>query len=120
MDTAQEALFKAMLNDGWFTASGGDVQAPTGFFGYMVNTKAEIQEILEAFSEVTDTYGLPADEQLLGVWWAVIGDQDTIRIEKIGALPDDILTVPSLAHPHTQQAKARFETLEREYSAWAN
>jgi hypothetical protein len=119
MDTAQEALFKAMLNDGWFTTSDGDVQAPTGFFGYTVNTKAELPEILEAFTEVTGVYGLPSDEQLLGVWFAVIGEQGTIRIEKLGALPDDITTMASLAHPHTAQAKARFEALEREYSAWA-
>lgn len=120
MNTAQEALFKEMLNNGWFTESDGDVEAPTGFFGYAVNTKSELREVLENFSDVVETYGRPADEQIVGVWIASIDNLGVIHIEKIGDFPDDITATASMAHPHTDKAQGLYRLKQSEYGSWAS
>ena len=57
MDTLQEALFKAMFNDGWFADSDGDVEAPTGYFGYVVNAREDwSSEFLSAFEDTIKAY----------------------------------------------------------------
>ena len=58
MNTAFEALMKAMLQGGWFIKSEGDVESPLGFFGYVTNTKPELNEIYDAFEDVVKAYGL--------------------------------------------------------------
>lgn len=82
MNTAQEALFKAMMNDAWFTKTDGETDSPTGFFGYVVNKTGDWHEISEAFSEVIAAYGKPSDHEFYGAFTAVINDQGVIRIVK--------------------------------------
>lgn len=85
MDTAQEALFRAMLSEGWFTASDGDVESPTGVFGYVINRDIELREVREAFSETIEVYGDVSDDDLIGSWVAVIGSTGRIRIKSVAA-----------------------------------
>lgn len=42
MDTSVEALFRDMMNNGWFIDSDGDVESHVGYFGYVNNTKREL------------------------------------------------------------------------------
>ena len=97
MDTLQEALFKAMLNRDWFTDSDGDVEAPTGYFGYVVNAREDwSSEFLSAFEDTIKAYA-PHNwehddvyrdnwirENFVGVWFASINSNGIIRISKIG------------------------------------
>lgn len=82
MDTAQEALFRAMLNNGWFTASDGDVESPTGYFGYVTNTWGDFFEVLQTFEDTIKQYGVPPAHQFYGSFTAVINDQGIIRVVK--------------------------------------
>lgn len=85
MDTAQQALFKAMLNGDWFTQSDGDVESPTGYFGYMVNAPADWFEVAQNFCDViseTDSDNMP--EWFPGVYSAVINSDGIITIYKHG------------------------------------
>jgi hypothetical protein len=66
MNTAREALFKAMLQHGWFTASGGSDESPLGIFGYVINTQPELKELYEAFEDVIKAYGKPNDGDATG------------------------------------------------------
>lgn len=100
MDTAQEALFRAMLNEGWFTASDGDVEASPGFFGYVTNEVAEIPEILDAFEETVDAYGAPEMEEIVGSFVAIIDYLGFIYIVRC----DD-----------SEDAKKYFEGLRKRY-----
>jgi hypothetical protein len=103
MDTAQEALFKAMLNEGWFIASDGDVESPTGYFGYVANRENELAEIREAFSDTLDAYGPVADEDLIGAWIASIASTGVISIR---SMPADVV------------AKQWYEDTLSDYLAW--
>lgn len=80
MDTALEALFKAMLTNEWFINSDGNVEAPTGYFGYVNNTEAELSEIYDAFSDIVEAYGVPANTEIVGSFVARINDQGIIYI----------------------------------------
>lgn len=71
---------KAMLNDGWFTKSEGDVESPLGFFGYVTNLKAELNEVYDAFSNVVKAYGYPAEKDMVGSFFAMINSDGLIRI----------------------------------------
>ena len=82
MDTAQEALFRAMLNGGWMAESSGNVEAPTGYFGHMTNTVYELAEIRDAFSETIETYGNPSDDDIVGHWIVVLDSNGIIWIER--------------------------------------
>lgn len=103
MDTPLEALFRAMMNDLWFTKTDGAVDSFTGYFGYVTNTQAELKEIREAFSEVIDMYGDPKDEDLIGSFLVVIDSNGGIHIRRFGS--DDF-------------AKAEFAIYERKYAQW--
>lgn len=82
MDTKVEALFRAMMNGGWFTATNGDVESPTGFFGYVTNLKADLFELYQAFEETTNAYGKPADNDIIGSFIAYIDTAGNITIER--------------------------------------
>lgn len=101
MDTAQEALFRAMLTDGWFTASDGDVDSPTGYFGYVTNTLAEycgqgfdsitgepfspehpaIGSILAEFNDTVSVYGIPAISDIVGAFVVKINSDGILTIQ---------------------------------------
>jgi hypothetical protein len=80
MDTAFEAMMRAMLNGGWFTRSGGDVESSTGYFGYCINEKKDLFELRQTFQEVINAYGDPFDEELIGNFYASINSQGGIYI----------------------------------------
>lgn len=80
MDTALEVLFKAMMTESWFIATDGEVDSPTGFFGYVTNTEAELSEIYDAFSDIVEVYGTPANNEIVGSFVARINDQGIIYI----------------------------------------
>ena len=103
MDTLQEALFRAMLNDGWFTDSDGDVEAPTGYFGYVVNDGGDWTGVEDAFSDVIESYagselspdnfGAWADANFYGVYSAFIDSNGIITIYRHG----DYVRTPGVA-----------------------
>lgn len=103
MDTPLQALFRAMMNDGWFTKTDGDVDSFTGYFGYMTNTQAELKEIREAFSEIIQMYGNPKDEDLIGSFLVVIDSNGSIHIRRFAS--DD-------------SAKSEFAIYEKKYAEW--
>ncbi|AYR03275.1 hypothetical protein SEA_OCTOBIEN14_140 [Gordonia phage Octobien14] len=65
---ASKAMFAAMAREGWMTATDGDENAPTGLFGYVVNTPEELPELLTAFEDTIAEHGKPKDGELLGAW----------------------------------------------------
>jgi hypothetical protein len=73
MRTAIEALFDAMVSDGWANESSGDTEAPTGWFARISNSAAELGEVTDAFSDVIEVYGRPADGDMTG-HFLVTGD----------------------------------------------
>lgn len=105
MDTAQQALFREMLNEGWFTDSDGHVESPTGYFGYVTNLPAELAEVREAFEDTLDVYGPVADDGLIGSWVAQINNQGIIAIQPAES---------------DQAAREWFETVQADYIAWEN
>lgn len=82
MDTALEALFRAMLQEGWFCASNGETDSPTGFFGYVTNEPNEIKELTEAFFKTLETYGAPSDSDVIGAFTAHIDSNGIISIHR--------------------------------------
>lgn len=81
MDNAQQALFRAMLNNGWFTSSDGNVESPFGYFGYMTNKPNELKEIFDAFDDVVSVYNRPPDTAMVGSWFASINSDGIISID---------------------------------------
>ena len=82
MKTALEALFQAMISDYWFTKSSGDVESPTGAFAYVTNTDKELPSILDAFTEITDVYGVPNAEDMTGSFLVVEDSQGNVHISR--------------------------------------
>lgn len=108
MDTAQQALFRAMLNNGWFTASDGHVDSPTGYFGYVTNTVRDNlapnnTEFMSIFGDTIDAYGWPTQDELIGSFIANINSQGIISIAKV---PGDYL------------ARIWFEDMQNKFSTW--
>ena len=103
MDTLQQALFRAMLNNGWFTDSDGDVESPTGYFGYVVNERGDWNGVFDAFSDTLVAYGienLPGgniqtwlSQNFYGVWSAMINSNGIIQIHRHG----DYVRTPGVA-----------------------
>lgn len=103
MDTSLEALFKDMMAHGWFVQTEGDVESPCGYFGYTNQTKAELNEIYQAFEHTVEAYGKPKDEDIVGSFFAYINDQGIIRITRYDTL---------------DEAKKEFDLAEEEYVNW--
>lgn len=104
MDTAREALFRAMMNDLWFTKTSGDVESPTGFFGYVINKPEELKELREAFADTIEMYGDPTDEEITGSFYASVDSNGTIRIDRGTEFG----------------VKQDFDNSEKEYIKWSN
>lgn len=102
MDTAIQALFKAMLLNGWTVHSAGS-DAYGAVFGVMHNYESEIPEILSAFSEITDVYGVPYADQIVGNFIVTIPDTGAVQIEKIITL---------------NSAYSEFARREKQYTIW--
>lgn len=103
MNTALEALFRDMLNDGWFTNSDGSISSPFGYFGYVTNEENQLLEIYEAFRETVDTYGMPEDKDIIGSFVAYISDDGSITIERMST---------------EAEAKLWFDNSLRDYLKW--
>ncbi|AEK08431.1 hypothetical protein FDG56_gp118 [Mycobacterium phage Bask21] len=103
MKTAIEALFQAMVSDGWFTMSNGDVESSTGFFAYVTNTPAELADIRREFSEVIEAYGNPADEDIVGSFLTVEDSQGFIHITRYAS---------------DEGARKAYNGLEYRYERW--
>lgn len=118
MDTAFEAIMRDMLNNGWFTASAGDVESPTGYFGYVVNTGPELIGIRDACADTISAYGDVPDSELIGAFFASINSDGIIRIDRVGDIPADCLSSQSLATPAGIAARKRFDETEAEWAEW--
>lgn len=103
MDTALEALFKAMMNHGWFIRTDGEVEANTGFFGYVTNTEAELEGIYDGFDDVVTAYGKPKTEDIVGAFFASIDSDGIIHITR--------------TETDKEAKRLFFETVER-YNKW--
>lgn len=121
MDTAQEALFRVMLNHGWFTESDGDVESPTGYFGYVVNGASELADIRREFADVITAYGDPADNEITGVYSACIDSNGSIYIHRHGDYVRTNTAVlgiePTMPVRH---AMLTFANRQAEYTEWAD
>ena len=104
MDYAIEALFKAMMSEGWFIATDGEVEAPTGFFGYTNQTEAELSEIYEGFSDVIEAYGTPPNSDIVGSFFAHIDSNGIIWISKMKS---------------QEHAKRQFDKFTDYYNKWS-
>lgn len=130
MDTLQEALFRAMLNDGWFTDSDGNVESPTGYFGYVVNSDSDWNEVASVFEETIAAYGDTdaspetvarwVANNFVGVYSAYINSDGIIHIYKHG----DYVRTPGVAcmgievtRP-VQHAMQTFKNRVGEFSEW--
>ena len=124
MDTLREALFKAMLNESWFTDSAGDVKSPTGYFGYVVNDLNDWHEVHANFPEVVALYADVEisdewlDQNFYGVWSAMINSDGIIHIHKHG----DYVRTPGVAVLElTQPVRHAMQTFSNrldEYREW--
>lgn len=121
MDTTQEALFKAMLSDGWFTESDGNVESPTGYFGYVHTHANEVNDVRDAFSHVINLYGgqeAISDSEIAGVYVARINDQGIIFITKMGGANSAGLAWAN--DDATKLAQRWFATHMDEFEEWEN
>ena len=134
MDTLQEALFRAMLNDGWFTDSDGNVDSPTGYFGYVVNDRSDwSSEFLSEFEETIAAYAPnefdnpdQADiwirNNFVGVYSAYINSDGIISIYKHGGY----VRTPGVAVLGIEKTRAvehamlTFSNRQGEYREWAD
>lgn len=66
MKTALEALFQAMITEGWGRQQSGDVESPAGHFARFDIRAADLDAIRYAFDGVIATYGNPATAEILG------------------------------------------------------
>ncbi|ABE67744.1 hypothetical protein Wildcat_164 [Mycobacterium phage Wildcat] len=105
MKTAIENLFVAMVSGGWFTASSGDVESPTGHFAYVTNLPTELASIRDAFEEEIETYGDVSDDELTGSFVVRENTDGLVFIETYGS---------------NFAARLRFEELEAQYEEWLN
>ena len=132
MDTLQEALFRAMLNDGWFTDSDGNVESPTGYFGYVVNSRNDWNdEFYSAFGDtiaayVGDTFSTPdyaenwIRNNFCGVFVARIDSNGIVTIRKVGEYKRTV-GVPVLGieiTPVVAEAQKWFRDATESYNEW--
>jgi hypothetical protein len=103
MRTSIEALFDAMVNDGWANESSGNIESPTGHFARISNSLAELTEVLQAFEDVTDDYGVPAADDITGHFLVTTNEQGFIYVTRYASEAALI---------------AAYRELETEYNAW--
>jgi len=132
MDTLQEAIFKAMLNHDWFTDSDGNVDSPTGYFGYVVNSRNDWNdEFYSAFGDtiaayVGDTFSTPdyaenwIRNNFCGVFVARIDSNGIVTIRKVGEYKRTV-GVPVLGieiTPVVAEAQKWFRDATESYNEW--
>lgn len=105
MRTAREALFSAMVNDGWACESTGDIEAPTGYFAWMTNAPDELDEIREAFEDIIQVYGDVADEDLIGAFLVTGDDHGRVFVERFDS---------------EMALRAEYARLEDIYAGWSD
>lgn len=120
MDTEQESLFKAMLNNAWFTKSDGDVESPTGYFGWMVNHPSDWFEVAQNFIEViTDPGDMKPPEWFVGVWYASIDSNGIIHIERLGNIDGSSTSMHEMAfNPAVKAARDKFAIDQNKFNSW--
>lgn len=104
MDTPQEALFRQMMLDGWFTESDGDSDSHVGYFGYVSNIENELPQLRAEFAETIKVYSDPGDKAMIGNFVCVIDSNGVFRITRYNTFAE---------------AKNEFRLLQREYETWA-
>ena len=105
MDTAIEALFRAMLTSGWFTASTGDVESPTGYFAYGSYAENELLELFDAHQGTIDLYGWPGEKEIVGSWVVQLDTHGVIHYERC---------------PHDNYARHKYQELEEAFTKWCD
>lgn len=120
MDTEQESLFKAMLNNDWFTKSDGDVESPTGYFGWVHNHPQDWFEVAQNFCEIiTDPGDMKPPQWFVGVFWASLDSNGIIHVEKKGDVPGNSSSIWDLAHnPAVTWCKRHFKFQVSQYEKW--
>jgi hypothetical protein len=117
MNTLQEALFKAMLQEGWFSQSDGDVEFSLGYFGWVHNSENEWFEVSRAFCETIDAYDANYDwgtnivpDWFAGVYFAELLDTGVIRIIRMGDVTPNRSSVWDMRHNvAVKAARKRFD-----------
>lgn len=103
MKTALEALFQAMISDGWACESAGMVDAPTGYFSWLEIKATDVRRIGEDFSDVLDTYGHPQSDEIVGFFLVVEDSQGFVNITRTDS---------------EKSALAAYTRLEAEFLDW--
>ena len=133
MDTLQEALFRDMLNNDWFTNSDGDVESPTGYFGYVVNDRSDwSSEFLSEFEDTITAYapnGFDNPDQadvwirnnFVGVYSAHNDSNGVIHIYKHGgyARTPGVAVLGIEKTRAVEHAMLTFKNRQEEYTNWA-
>lgn len=101
--TPRNEVLRVMMDDGWANASTGDVASPTGRFGRITNTPAELPEVVLAFEDDLQRLGLERAEELLGHF---------LVIDR-GAGPADVVQYGS-----SRQLIRDYEQLKLAYALW--
>lgn len=92
-----------MSMDGWANESDGDVQAPTGWFAYMINDAADRDSLVDAFADVMADKDVTVEE-VMGAW----------------LLMEDNYGFKSAVDYGTEHAvRQMYGLLSREYQLWA-
>lgn len=102
MDTAYEAIMRALIIHGWMDDHDGSVDSPTGYFGYLTIDNSLLPYVWEEFADVFGTYGPVSDVHLAGTHYVIINSDGIITAMKVT--------------PET--AKQAFASQQVEYEAW--
>lgn len=93
-------LFESMILNGWFTESDGDVESPTGHFGYVTNEQNELESIRDAFPEESQDV---ADSDIVGSF-VMLTNSDGISV--------------IVRERNNRAAQNMFKQLQMEYSRY--
>lgn len=80
MDTPIEAMLRALFNDDWFTAIGGDDEFGYSF-GHITIKRNEVSHLLAEHSDTVGWYGDPGFD-IVGSWYVTINSDGMIRTER--------------------------------------
>lgn len=105
MMTALEAVLSAMASDRMWCENSGDSEAPTGHFARVGIYEGDMPEVLSAFHDVIEAYGMADTNELLGYWLVVTNSQGFVDIT---AFDNDAALI------------AAYEQLESAYDEWAD
>lgn len=103
MKTAIEALFQAMVTDGWACESDGMVDAPTGHFAWVTNNPQDWSMVADAFADTLALYGEPDLPEFVGSFLIVEDSQGFVHITR---------------YPTETAVRADFLRLQADLSEW--